>query len=177
MMMVRILLAVLVFKAATTSFTFHRSWYIIIFFISVVVNVAFSRSSYSFSESAGTGSYELRLSNEILQPLTVNVVGGKRERDNKDYNVTILFFMIGPGSQLSSVIISGSVVNQNITFPAGSSASISRTFPIMNDQTALETVESYSLNIGSHFFPDPDAVNLGGGAGILIADDDGIIYN
>ena len=48
-----------------------------------VVTVSFSRSSYSFAEGAGTGSYQLTLSNEILQPLTVNVMGGEKEGGRK----------------------------------------------------------------------------------------------
>lgn len=41
--------------------------------------MTFSQQFYSFAENVGMGSYELRLSNEILQPLTVNVLGGTRE--------------------------------------------------------------------------------------------------
>ena len=53
------------------------------------MTVSFSRPSYSFAEGAGTGSYQLTLSNEILQPLTVNVMGGKKE-GGKEEKVIII---------------------------------------------------------------------------------------
>ena len=57
-----------------------------------VVTVSFSRSSYSFAEGAGTGSYQLTLSNEILQPLTVNVMGGEKEGGREEEVIIICCF-------------------------------------------------------------------------------------
>ena len=80
---------------------------------------------------------------------------------------------LGPGNQPSTVDSSGTVVNQNVTFPAGSGASQIRSFNINNDDTALETNEMYNLNLAAHYFTGSNQVVLGGGAGIIIQDDDG----
>ena len=95
----------------------------------------------------------------------------KREGGRGSYHY-LLF--LGPGNQSSTVDSSGTVVNQNVTFPAGSGASQTRSFNINDDDTALETNEMYNLNLTAHYFTGSNQVVLGGGAGIIIQDDDGI---
>ena len=87
--------------------------------------------------------------------------------------MTILYFVIlGPGTQPSTVEISGVDVNEAITFTAhGTQSQGLPSFIIINDTVALETIEQYGL-----FLSSPSITNgntLGPGTTIRIIDDDG----
>ena len=87
--------------------------------------------------------------------------------------MAILYFVIlGPGTQSSTVEISGVDVNEAITFTAhGTQSQGLPSFIIINDTVALETIEQYGL-----FLSSPSITNgntLGPGTAIYIIDDDG----
>ena len=57
---------------------------------------------------------------------------------------------LGPGSQPSSVVVSGTNVSSTVTFSSGGSLSVPLPpFGIMNDVVALETLERYSLSLSN----------------------------
>ena len=82
------------------------------------------------------------------------------------------FVILGPGTQPSTVEISGVDVNEAITFTAhGTQSQGLPSFIIINDTVALETIEQYGL-----FLSSPSITNgntLGPGTAIYIIDDDG----
>ena len=55
--------------------------------------------------------------------------------------------ILGPMTQPSTVQISGTSVNEIIEFLPGESQSAVVSFPVVNDNIALETIESYILVI------------------------------
>ena len=81
-----------------------------------------------------------------------------------------------PGSQLSTVDVSGTAFTDTVTIQAYSNV-LSQTVSdatIKNDTTALETVESYTYK-----FTNPsitDGIALGDDTQIEIIDDDGTFY-
>ena len=77
----------------------------------------------------------------------------------------------GPGSQPSTVVVSGFSVNQTITFPAGAT-SVTVSFFLTNDGIGLEDDESYQLRLLN---PSLSSVTIGGGgiANVIISDDEG----
>ena len=83
---------------------------------------------------------------------------------------------LGPGSQPSTVNISGVYINETITFLAhGSQSQGLPSFTIINDTVALETIEQYDLS-----FSNPSITNnvtLGPDTTIEITDDDGNDFN
>uniref|UniRef100_A0A1X7TCU3 Calx-beta domain-containing protein n=1 Tax=Amphimedon queenslandica TaxID=400682 RepID=A0A1X7TCU3_AMPQE len=120
------------------------------------VSVIFVQSSYNYNESHGTVSnIQVQLSNPIAQDLSVNIGGG-------------------PGSQPSSVFVSGAVVSESIRFIAGGSASVSLSnFALIDDAVALEVVEQYDLSLINHDYTDePSRVSLGSNTTLSITDDD-----
>ncbi|XP_019849165.1 PREDICTED: uncharacterized protein LOC100640611 [Amphimedon queenslandica] len=120
------------------------------------VSVSFVQSSYSYSESHGTVSnIQVQLSNPIAQDLSVNIRGG-------------------PGSQSSSVVVSGVDVNKSISFIAGGSRSVSLSnFDLNDDAFALEAVEQYDLSLINHdYTADESRVSLGSDTTLSINDDD-----
>ena len=87
--------------------------------------------------------------------------------------MAILYFVIlGPGTQPSTVEISGVDVNETITFTAhGTQFQVLPSFIIVNDTVALETIEQYGLFLSSPSITNGDT--LGPGTTIYIIDDDG----
>ncbi|XP_019860793.1 PREDICTED: uncharacterized protein LOC105315165 [Amphimedon queenslandica] len=120
------------------------------------VFVSFVGSFYSYSESHGTVSnIQVQLSNPIAQDLSVNIRGG-------------------PGSQPSSVVVSGAVVSESIRFIAGGNTSVSLSdFALIDDAVTLEAVEQYDLSLISHdYTAEPSRVSLGSNTTLFINDDD-----
>ena len=77
----------------------------------------------------------------------------------------------GPGTQLPTVVISGSNVNLTIIFQAGDVSVPLQDFNITDDITALETNEIYQLKFSSST-PSQNTI-LGNPTTIVITDDDG----
>lgn len=68
------------------------------------------------------------------------------------------------------MFISGTNVNTDVTFSAGGSVQMTVSFPINDDNVALETVESYPLRFGPS---SPSAgVTTGVPTDLMINDDD-----
>ena len=150
---------------------------ILIFYISSAVTVNFGRSLYSYSENHGVVSdITITLSTTIAQSLTVTVSGG-----NDKYIITVFYLVtLGPGTQLSTIEISGVDVNEMITLVArGSQSQGLPNFTIINDTVALETTEQYNLSF--HNSSITNGVILGFDTIIRIIDDDGknlfLIFN
>ena len=82
------------------------------------------------------------------------------------------FVILGPGTQPSTVEISGVDVNEAITFTAhGTQSQGLPSFIIINDTVALETIEQYGLFLSSSSITNGNT--LGPGTAIYIIDDDG----
>ena len=81
------------------------------------------------------------------------------------YVFTWIIILPGPGAQPSTVRTSGTSVNEELTsFPANIS------FPIIDDEVALETVERYSLSL----IPSDPSITINQFMSeIVILDDDG----
>ena len=77
----------------------------------------------------------------------------------------------GPGTQPSTVVISGSDVDSTVLFQAGDVSVPLPNFVITNDTTALETNEIYQLSFISS--TPSEGVALGGPTEINITDNDG----
>ena len=75
----------------------------------------------------------------------------------------------GPGSQPSSVVVSGVSIDQTITFEAGETQAIV-SFSLTNDNVGLESDELYQLRLTN---PSPSSIITGGAANIIITDDEG----
>ena len=87
-----------------------------------------------------------------------------------------IFIIPDPGIQLSTVDISGAVITDTVTFQAYSNVS-SQTVSdasIKNDETALETVETYTYKLTKPSITD--GVALGDDTQIEIIDEDGTFY-
>ena len=126
---------------------------------------------YSFSEGAGQSSgINIALSTSIAQALSVTITGGIY---NVLYSNSNIYFIThsGPGTQPSTVNISGSDVNSTVIFQAGDVSVPLPNFNITDDTTALETNEIYQLSFISST-PSQD-VTLGVPTKITITDDDG----
>ena len=77
---------------------------------------------------------------------------------------------LGPGSQPSTVVISGTDVSSSVMFAAGGSLQRNLSFTINDDDVALEDIESYQLRFGS---TNPsDRVTTGNPTTVGIIDDD-----
>ena len=83
----------------------------------------------------------------------------------------ILYYYVGPGTQLSTVNISGVAISFTVTFSPGQSLVVLPDFDIRDDKTALETDETYHLRLTSSI-PSQN-VTLGNPTRIIITDDDG----
>ena len=81
-----------------------------------------------------------------------------------------------PGSQLTTVDISGTAVTDTVTFQAYSNVSLYTVSDatIKNDATVLETVEAYPYKLANPSITD--GVVLGADTKIEIIDDDGTFY-
>ena len=87
-----------------------------------------------------------------------------------------IFITPDPGSQLSTVDVSGTTFTDTVTFQAYSNV-LSQTVSdatIKNDATVLETVESYTYTLTNPSITD--VVALGDDTKIEIIDDDGTFY-
>ena len=127
--------------------------------------------TYSFSEGAGQSSgINISLSTSIAQALSVTITGGIY---NVLYSNSNIYFIThsGPGTQPSTVVISGSDVDSPVMFQAGDVSVPLPNFGITDDTTALETNEMYQLSFSSSA-PSQD-VTLGNPTTITITDDDG----
>ena len=127
--------------------------------------------TYSFSEGAGQSSgINISLSTSIAQALNVTITGGIY---NVLYSNSNIYFIThsGPGTQPSTVVISGSDVDSPVMFQAGDVSVPLPNFGITDDTTALETNEMYQLSFSSSA-PSQD-VTLGNPTTITITDDDG----
>ena len=85
--------------------------------------------------------------------------------------IPIFITHLGPGTQLPTVVISGSDVDSTVIFQAGDVSVPLPDFNITDDTTALETNETYQLSFISST-PSQD-VTLGVPTEITISDDDG----
>ena len=128
--------------------------------------------TYSFSEGAGQSSgINILLSTPIAQNLSVAITGGIYNVLYGDSNVYFITHS-GPGTQLSTVVISGSDVDSTVIFQAGDDVSVPLpNFNITDDTTALETNEIYQLSFISS--TPSQGVTLGVPTEITITDDDG----
>ena len=146
-----------------------KNWKSLLF---IVVTVSFGSLTYSFSEGAGQSSgINISLSTSIAQALSVTITGGIY---NVLYSNSNIYFIThsGPGTQPSTVVISGSDVDSTVIFQAGGDVSVPLpNFGITDDTTALETNEIYQLSFISST-PSQD-VTLGVPTEITITDDDG----
>ena len=127
--------------------------------------------TYSFSEGAGqSAGINISLSTSIVQALSVTITGGIY---NVLYSNSNIYFIThsGPGTQPSTVVISGSDVDSPVMFQAGDVSVPLPNFGITDDTTALETNEIYQLSFSSST-PSQD-VALGLPTEITITDDDG----
>ena len=127
--------------------------------------------TYSFSEGAGQSSgINISLSTSIAQALNVTITGGIY---NVLYSNSNIYFIThsGPGTQPSTVVISGSDVDSPVMFQVGDVSVPLPNFGITDDTTALETNEMYQLSFRSSA-PSQD-VTLGNPTTITITDDDG----
>ena len=139
----------------------------------IVVTANFGQSLYSYSENHGVVSdITIRLSTAIAQSLTVTVSGGDAK-----YIITDKYLdTLGPGSQPSTVEISGVNLNQAVTFTAhGAQSQGLPNFTIFNDTVALETMEQYNFSLSNPSIAN--SVTLGPNTTIQIIDDDGNDYN
>ena len=145
-----------------------KNWKSLLF---IVVTVSFGSLTYSFSEGAGQSSgINISLSTSIAQALSVTITGGIY---NVLYSNSNIYFIThsGPGTQPSTVVISGSDVDSTVIFQAGDVSVPLPNFGITDDTTALETNEIYQLSFISST-PSQD-VTLGVPTEITITDDDG----
>ena len=127
--------------------------------------------TYSFSEGAGQSSgINISLSTSIAQALSVTITGGIY---NVLYSNSNIYFIThsGPGTQLPTVVISGSDVDSTVIFQAGDVSVPLPDFSITDDTTALETNEIYQLRFSSST-PSQNTI-LGNPTTIVITDDDG----
>ena len=135
------------------------------------VTVSFGSLTYSFSEGAGQSSaINIFLSTSIAQALSVIITGDIYNVLYSNHNIYFITYS-GPGTQPSTVNISGSDVNSTVIFQAGDVSVPLPNFNITDDTTALETNEIYQLSIISST-PSQD-VTLGVPTEITITDDDG----
>ena len=127
--------------------------------------------TYSFSEGAGqSSSINILLSTSITQTLSVTITGGIYTVLYGNSNVYFITYS-GPGTQPSTVNISGSDVDSTVIFQAGEVSVTLPDFNITDDITALETDEIYHLGFSSST-PSQNA-KLGNPTTIIITDDDG----
>ena len=144
-----------------------RNWK---FFQFIAVTVNFGALTYSFSEGAGQSSgINIFLSTSIAQPLSVTITGGIYNVLS-NYNVYCII-QSGPGTQPSTVVISGSDVDSTVIFQAGDVSVPLPNFVITDDTTALETNEIYQLSFISS--TPSQNVTLGVPTEINITDNDG----
>lgn len=81
---------------------------------------------------------------------------------------------LGPGNQPSGVVVSGSDVDEEVTFPAITPPSPATVqFDVTNDDIAREPNEVYSLSLST----TTTGVSVGDATTITITDDDGKIHN
>ena len=126
--------------------------------------------TYSFSEEDGQSSgINIFLSTSIAQALSVTITGGIYNVLS-NYNVYRITHS-GPGTQPSTVVISGSDVDLTVILEAGDVSVPLPDFPIADDTTALETNEIYQLSFISS--TPSQNVTLGVPTEITITDDDG----
>ena len=146
-----------------------KNWKFLLF---IVVTVSFGSLTYSFFEGAGQSSgINIFLSTSIAQALSVNITGGIY---NVLYSINSNVYFIthsGPGTQPSTIIISGSDVDSTVIFQAGDVSVPLPDFNITDDTTALETNEIYQLIIISS--TPSQGVALGAPTEITITDNDG----
>ena len=76
----------------------------------------------------------------------------------------------GPGSQPSTVVVSGFSIDRSITLLAGQT-SATLIFSLTNDEIGLEDVESYQLRLTN--LSQPVTIGQGGITNIIITDDEG----
>ena len=126
---------------------------------------------YTFSEGARQSSgIMIFLSASIAQSLSVTVTGGMY---HLLYNNSKVCFIthLGPGTQPSTVIVSGSDVDSTVIFQVGDVSVLLPSFIITDDIIGLETDEIYQLNLFSSI-PSQN-IALGKPTAIAITDDDG----
>ena len=128
--------------------------------------------TYSFSEAAGESSdINIFLSTSIAQALSVIITGGIYNVLYSSNSNVYFITHLGPGTQPSTIIISGSDVDSTIIFQAGVVSVPLSDFNITDDTTALETNEIYQLRFISS--TPSQNVTLGIPTEITITDDDG----
>ena len=135
----------------------------------LVVTVQFENSRYLYSEDEGTvDDIMFTLDKVIATDLTIGYAGG-----NYSLSLSFIKLIIGPGSQPSTVRISGANVSGSATFTAfGSRTEQGPIFSITDDSVALETDERYQIGFSG---PASDSrARLGSATTVVIDDDDGM---
>ena len=143
------------------------------FAIFIVVTVEFESSQYLYSEDEGTvDDIMFTLDKAIATDLTIGYAGGNNSPISYYSSLSFIHY-IGPGSQPSTVRISGADVSGSATFTAfGSRTEQGPIFSITNDSVALETDERYQIGFSG---PASDSrARLGSATTVVINDDDGM---
>ena len=115
----------------------------------------------------------MNLNTTIARDLAIDVTGGIQLMNITCINI---FVIPDPGVQLSTVDVSGTAFTDRVSFQAHSNV-LSQTVSyatIKNDETALETVETYTYKLTNPSITD--GVALGDDTQIEIIDDDGTFY-
>lgn len=138
--------------------------------------MGFQNKRYTFSESDTTASVTISLSHPIQQPLQLRIQGGTEMIINLQCNE----IYIGPGTQPSTVGISGSSMNRVIEFTPGGSLTSTVSLGITDDVIGLESVEAYVLSlslvgINNGVILGSASRNLHSTAFISIVDNEGIV--
>ena len=138
------------------------------------MSVDFVFTTYLFQESDGeVTTIQVQLSKEIAANLSVSISGGKTTVSNK----LLCYFShnnysLGPGSQPSSVVVSGVQYSTTVDFLPGTRAFMPveiSSFMIRDDEVGLESTEEYQLR----FIDSSEIVTLGPATTIRIVDEDG----
>ena len=138
-----------------------------------MASVKFVKTLYEYNENDGAiDNIEVLLNAPVAQDFTVHVTGGIL-----DMNIISPFYCnnSGPGSQPSSVIVSGPNYNQILTFVAGSSG-LKQTLSVLqlkDDEVAHEQHEIYNITLTNP--PHSDVLLINDDVATLkIKDNDGI---
>ena len=137
-----------------------------------MASVKFVKTLYEYNENDGAiNNIEVVLNAPVAQDFKVHVTGG-----TLDMNISPFYYNnSGPGSQPSSVIVSGPNYNQTLTFVAGSSE-LKQTLSVLqlkDDEVAREQHEIYNIKLINPSHIDVMLIN-DDVATLKIKDNDGI---
>lgn len=98
--------------------------YLCFFFLFLVARIGFQQGRYDFLENAGlTMTVMVVLSNEVITPFSVRVIGGER----KCFELLFCYKKIStdPGSPPPPIQNSGNPVDHTLTFAANNASDVS----------------------------------------------------